>query len=155
MKNKPVRTRLNEVIRPGTTSAVLMVCGYWISQALALYFVGGSICGLNSKICGVLYLAVFAFFFFIHFSNPWSKLAAFFGLCSLAVVAFIMMYIHFTFFNFWLPSAESLLLFAGALIFAGVILDAEKYRTWAASHHQRLKLAGAPGSPAEDMANYI
>jgi hypothetical protein len=156
MIKKSIRAKLNEAIRPGTTAAVLMVGGYWVSQALAVYFVSGSVCGLNSKISGALFLAVFALFFFVHFSRPWSRLAAFFGLCSLGIITSLMVYVHVTYYDLRVPSVASLILFSGALVFAGILLDAEKYRVWAANDQRRLRLTGAPtNSPTDDMANYI
>lgn len=128
-------------IKPGTNAAYAMICGFWISQMLALYFVSGAVCGMDSKASGALFLGVFGVFLVLHSFRPWSKLAVVFGTCSVAVLARFFLYLHGTGYNPQAPSAREIIILAGGFAIAGVMLDAEKYRQWLINtQRQPLKL---------------
>jgi hypothetical protein len=155
MKNNVIREKLNGLIKPGTTSAMLMIGGFWISQALAQYFINGSLCGLNSRGSGLLFTAFFAVFFYFHFSRPWSRLAAFLGLCSIGITALFSIYVQSTFYDLRFPSIESLIWYCAALSLAGILLDAEKYRIWLNRPEGPAKVNNGPAPGTGDGAQAI
>lgn len=132
MKYELVQHKTTGPIKPGTPAAVAMICGFWTSQSLAAYFVAGSMGGSDSKAVA-LSLVVFTLFFLLHVFGPWSKLAAILGVSSVGVMVALVMYLHAPVYDMRIPSTGSLLLLSAGLSFAGVMLDAEKYRHWVAS----------------------
>jgi len=117
-------------IRPGSFGAVAIISGFWASQALAWYYIGGSLNGDNSKLAGDLAAGLFTVFFLLHINGPWSRLAAFFGLCSLGVSTAFLSYLSSAGHGAGIFKTDDVVMLAAGLFMAGVALDAEKYRQW-------------------------
>ena len=130
MKIELFRKGLSGLIKPGTTAATAMICGFWVTQFLALYFVSGSICGIEPKSTGALFLGLFVILFISHCARPWSKLAAFFGLASLCLFTGYMAYLCTPIPWLRVPPVGATILLSLALILAGILLEAETYRQW-------------------------
>lgn len=139
MKIELFRQKLSGLLKPGTTAATAMVSGYWITQLLALYFVSGSICGIEPKVVGTLFSGLFGVLFISHFSRPWSRLAAVFGLASLGVFEGCMICLCAPISWLDVPSFGAIILLSLGLILAGILLEVEQYRRWIIeTQHRRI-----------------
>jgi hypothetical protein len=145
VKNEAFNERLDRLAKPGMGLILAVDCGFWVSQLLALYFFSGFLISGRPDLSGPLSIAVFAFFFVLHFFRPWSKMAAILGLCSLGVLAGYLEYLNSPVFNPPVPSPNLFVLLSVALAFAGLVLDAATSWQLATKVGERpLKLTGAP-----------
>ncbi|HTV42088.1 MAG TPA: hypothetical protein VMF08_16075 [Candidatus Sulfotelmatobacter sp.] len=118
------KSPFDSLTRPGPVAAPAKISGYWISQMLAVYFVGGAIIGLSSKIAGALFFGLFAVLFVLHLFKPWSKTAAILGLLSFCAFTAMIAGMSSPWFVVHAPSVELMVLVSAGLALWGVAVDA-------------------------------
>ncbi|HEX3627006.1 MAG TPA: hypothetical protein VH280_16475 [Verrucomicrobiae bacterium] len=131
MKSKFTSLNPAGFVRPGFVAAAAVACGYWASQILATYYVSEAETGTNpSWTVAAVCFGAFVVLFMLHMLKPWSKTAAIFGLCSLAVFVARMWDESSPLMSYklerHLPSAITVILISTLFGVAGMALDTNR-----------------------------
>jgi hypothetical protein len=128
MKNNLLGKHPEWFARTGIVTAAAVATGYWVLQILAAFFVSGAELRLESWNAAALCLGGFVILFVVHLLRPWSKTAAIFGLCSLALLLGLLLYDTKVGLIPYYPSANWVILISTIFGVGGMALDANRCR---------------------------